>query len=123
MPHIHLEYSDNIENLEIKPLLVSLNQTLIQGGYAQADLDIKSRATCQTDYVIGNNEEKQAYIHVKLSLLTGRSVELRQEIAAALLKTLTEQIPKQIKVTVQFCVEILEMERDIYVKKIVQANE
>lgn len=123
MPHIHLEYSDNIENLEIKPLLVSLNQTLIQGGYAQAGLDIKSRATCQTDYVIGNNEEKQAYIHVKLSLLTGRTVELRQEIAAALLKTLTEQIPKQIKVTVQFCVEILEMERDIYVKKIVQANE
>lgn len=119
MPHLHLEYSDNIENLEVKPLLLSLNQALIRGGYAQAGLDIKSRAICQTDYVIGENEQNQAYMHVKLSLLTGRSVELRQEIATCLLEVLADHSPKQMQVTIQFCVEILEMQRDIYAKKIV----
>ena len=119
MPHLHLEYSDNIENLEVKPLLRALNKSLIEGGYAQAGLDIKSRATCQIDYVIGDDEPNQAYMHVKLSLLTGRSAELRQEIAACLLKVLVDESPKQAKVTVQFCVEIIEMQRDIYAKKIV----
>ncbi|MDY6480900.1 5-carboxymethyl-2-hydroxymuconate Delta-isomerase [Acinetobacter faecalis] len=122
MPHIHLEYSDNIENLEVKPLLISLNQALIQGGYAQAGLDIKSRAICQTDYVIGDNEQNQAYMHLKLSLLTGRSAELRKEIAEKLLEVLCEKAPKQSNVTVQFCVEVLEMQRDIYAKKIVSSN-
>ncbi|MFC6051850.1 5-carboxymethyl-2-hydroxymuconate isomerase [Acinetobacter sp. Ac_877] len=122
MPHIHLEYSDNIENLEVKPLLLSLNKALINGGYAQAGLDIKSRATCQKDYVIGDNEPNQAYIHLKLSLLTGRSVELRQEISACLLNVLTDNAPKQEKVTVQLCVEVLEMQREIYAKKIISSN-
>ena len=120
MPHIHLEYTDNIEQLETKPLLVALNKALIQGGYAQSGLDIKSRAICHTDYVIGEDEQNQAYIHLKLSLLTGRSVELRQEISACLLKVLENSLPKQNKVTVQLCVEVLEMQREIYSKKIVQ---
>ena len=122
MPHIHLEYSDNIESLKVKPLLISLNQALIQGGYAQAGLDIKSRAICQTDYVIGDNEQNQAYMHLKLSLLMGRSAELRKEIAEKLLEVLTQKAPKQSNVTVQFCVEVLEMQRDIYAKKIVSSN-
>ena len=120
MPHIHLEYSDNIENLEVKPLLTSLNKALIDGQYAQPGLDIKSRAVCQTDYVIGLNEENQGYVHLKLSLLTGRSEELRKEISTCLLNVLAQNIAKQNNVTVQLCVEVLEMEREIYSKKIIE---
>jgi 5-carboxymethyl-2-hydroxymuconate isomerase len=122
MPHIHLEYSDNIEKLEVKPLLKALNTALILGGYAQAGLDIKSRAVCQHDYVIGEDEQNQAYLHAKISLLTGRSVELRQEISACMLKVLADNLPDQINVTVQLCVEVLEMSRDIYAKQIVSPN-
>ena len=44
MPHIHLEYSDNIDTLEVKPMLLALNQALLDGQFVQSGNDIKSRA-------------------------------------------------------------------------------
>ncbi|ALH95386.1 5-carboxymethyl-2-hydroxymuconate Delta-isomerase [Acinetobacter equi] len=119
MPHIHVEYSDNIENFEAKPLLTALNQCLVVGEYATA-VDIKSRAMCQKDYVIGINEQSQGYVHVKISLLTGRSLEIRQAISEKALGVLIEYLPKQSKVEIQACIEIIEMPKETYSKKIIQ---
>ena len=119
MPHIHVEYSDNIENLEPKPLLLALNQAMLDGAYVKAANEVKSRAICQPDYVIGLADASQAYLHAKVSLLTGRSVELQQEISQLLLSTLEQHLPPQSQVKVQICVEILEMQKATYSKKIV----
>lgn len=32
MPHIHLEYSDNLQQLEVKALLSQMNRTLVENG-------------------------------------------------------------------------------------------
>lgn len=119
MPHIHLEYSDNIENLETKPILLALNKALVEGAYVDSANDVKSRAICQHDYVIGFGDASQAYVHAKVSLLTGRSVELQQEISQLLLTTLEQHLPKQSQVSLQICVEILEMQKATYSKKII----
>ncbi|NNH01387.1 5-carboxymethyl-2-hydroxymuconate Delta-isomerase [Acinetobacter sp. ANC 5414] len=119
MPHIHLEYSDNIENLETKPILLALNKALVEGAYVGSANDVKSRAICQHDYVIGFGDASQAYVHAKVSLLTGRSVELQQEISQLLLTTLEQHLPKQSQMSLQICVEILEMQKAIYSKKII----
>ncbi|WP_407305345.1 5-carboxymethyl-2-hydroxymuconate Delta-isomerase [Acinetobacter sp.] len=119
MPHIHLEYSDNIEHLEPKPILLALNQAMLDGAYIKAANDVKSRAICQQDYVIGLGDASQGYLHAKVSLLTGRSVELQQEISQVLLTTLEQHLPQQSHIQVQICVEILEMQKATYAKKIV----
>ena len=121
MPHIHVEYSDNIENLDVKPLLVALNQCLVDGEYATA-IDIKTRAICQKNYVVGIDEQNQGYIHVKISLLTGRSLETRQAISKQTLDTLVRFIPHQSKVEVQACVEIIEMPKETYSKQFIKLN-
>jgi 5-carboxymethyl-2-hydroxymuconate isomerase len=119
MPHIHLEYSDNIENLETKPILLALNKALVEGAYVGSANDIKSRAIRQQDYVIGLRDDSQAYVHAKVSLLTGRSVELQQAISQLLLTTLEQHLPQQSQVKLQICVEILEMQKTTYSKKII----
>lgn len=119
MPHIHLEYSDNVENFQAKPILLALNHALVEGAYVGAANELKSRAICQHDYVIGLADATQAYVHAKVSLLTGRSVELQQQIAQVILHTLEQHIPAQSQVNVQICVEILEMQKATYAKKIV----
>ncbi len=118
MPHIHVEYSDNLEQLEVKPLLIALNQTLLAGGYVSSGLDLKTRAQAQSLYVIGLDEPDQGYIHVKVSLLTGRSVELQHEISTQLLETLKQHVAKQ-SISLQLCVEILEMNKATYTKTVI----
>ncbi|TCB52749.1 5-carboxymethyl-2-hydroxymuconate Delta-isomerase [Acinetobacter sp. ANC 4779] len=119
MPHIHLEYSDNIQNLEPKPILLALNQAMVDGAYVGSANEVKSRAICQHDYVIGVGDASQAYVHAKVSLLSGRSVEVQQEISQLLLTTLEQHLPRQSQVSLQICVEILEMPKAPYTKKIV----
>ena len=119
MPHIHLEYSDNIENLEPKAILLALNQALFDADYFSPANDIKSRATCQQDYVIGLGDVSQAYVHVKVSLLTGRSMELQQDISQLLLATLEQHLPAQSQLSLQLCVEMVEMQKASYAKKVI----
>ena len=121
MPHIHVEYSDNVQ-FAAKPLLLAINQAFIAAGYATDPSDVKSRAVCQSDYVVGVELESQhAYVHAKVSLLAGRSDTLKAEIADLVLSILEQHVPKQQDVHLQLCVELLDMPRNSYRKSKVQA--
>ena len=118
MPHIHLEYSNNLE-LEPRPLLKALNTALFESGHVSAINDIKSRAVAQEDFVVGLDEHAQhAYMHAKVSLLTGRTVEVQKQISLLLLDVLKQHVTAS-AVEVQLCVEILEMNKATYSKQIV----
>jgi len=119
MPHIHLEYSDNLKDFHSQPVLLGLNQALFATGHVNVATDIKSRAICQNDYLIGLGESNQAYVHVKVSLLSGRDLNTKTEISNQLLLALQQLLPKQMHLTVQLCVEILEMEKACYSKNVV----
>lgn len=116
MPHIHVEYSDNVQ-LAAKPLLLAINQAFIAAGYATDPSDVKSRAICQSDYVVGMEADSAyAYVHAKVSLLAGRSDELKAEIADLVLNTMQQHVPQQQGLNVQLCVELLDMPRHCYRK-------
>ena len=120
MPHLHLEYSDNLQHIEIKPLLVASHQALFNAGYVSDPNDLKSRAIMQQDYVIGLNVVRdQAYVHAKVSLLSGRSVEVRQEISELVLDVMQQYIAAQPDLKIQLCVEIIEMPKQTYSKAII----
>jgi 5-carboxymethyl-2-hydroxymuconate isomerase len=122
MPHIHLEYSNNLAAFQPQPILQGLNQALLATGHVKAAIDIKSRAVAQTDFVIGVGETSQAYVHVKVSLLSGRDLATKKEISDQLLLALQQLLPAQPDLTVQLCIEILEMEKACYGKTIIPAQ-
>lgn len=121
MPHIHLEYSDNLQHIiETKPLMLAIHQALFKTGHIKTPNDLKSRAIMQQDYVVGlSTLQDQAYVHAKVSLLSGRSVEVRQEIAGLVLEVMQQHVSPQPELNIQLCVEILEMQKQIYSKVII----
>ena len=120
MPHLHLEYSDNIQQLDTQPLLLAIHQVLYSAGYVNDPKDLKSRAIAQQNYVIGlERETDQGYVHAKVSLLTGRSLEIRQAISKLVLQLMQQHIASQPGLTIQLCVEILEMDKDTYSKAMI----
>ncbi len=121
MPHIHLEYSENLQPLDVKGTLTALNRAFFESGYVSDINDIKSRAVCQQNYVIGLGEASgEAYLHVKVSLLSGRSTAVQQEISALLLNVLQQQVQPHTGLRIQMCVEILEMNKETYSKQVVK---
>ncbi|WP_336020025.1 5-carboxymethyl-2-hydroxymuconate isomerase [Acinetobacter lwoffii] len=117
MPHLHLEYSDNLQHIEIKPLLVAIHQAIFKAGHVSDPNDLKSRAIMQQDYMIGLNlVTDQAYVHAKVSLLSGRSVEGRQAIFELVLDVMQQYIAPQPELKIQLCVEIIEMPKQTYSK-------
>lgn len=121
MPHIHLEYSDNLPSFEAKKVLKALNLAFFESGHVSDLSDIKSRAVRQDSYVIGSGEgSSEAYLHAKVSLLTGRSLAVEQEISELLLNVLQQQVPPVAGLQIQICVEMLEMNKETYSKQIVK---
>jgi 5-carboxymethyl-2-hydroxymuconate isomerase len=121
MPHIHLEYSDNIDTLEVKPMLLALNQALLDAEFVQSGNEVKSRAIKQSDFVIGVDGDAEAYLHAKVSLLSGRDEATQSAISKLLLKTLQQNFKVPTDLAVQICVEIIEIPRNSYSKLVLKA--
>ena len=117
MPQMIVEYSENIQNLDAQKLLLGLNHSLFDTGLVAHPDDIKSRARANTNFLIGFGENPQAYIHVKLAVLTGRTPEQKALMADTLsefLNTFNDYSASGLEV--QLCVELTEMPKEIYRK-------
>lgn len=79
MPHLTLEYSDNIE-FEVQPLLKRLHEELEATGSINLK-GLKSRALRRTQYRVADGYEGYAFVHLNILLRGGRDIETRQEIA------------------------------------------
>lgn len=114
MPHLNIEYSDNLSALDTGALLLAMNQALLACGQFE-ERDIKSRALKMDAFLIGVSLPQRAFVHAKLSILDGRTPVIRQALAACLLQVLQQQCwPGGVEV--QLCVEVLEIERASYAK-------
>lgn len=119
MPHVIVDYSANLESFEPKQLLLDINSALVETGYCQA-IDIKSRARKDDVFVIGLDAEQQAYVHVKVYLLSGRNQQQKTEIGQKVFKALVANSAlSQQKIAVQSCVELIEMPKQDYFKQVI----
>lgn len=117
MPHMIVEYSDNIQNLDAQMLMMDLNQALFNTDLIGHPDEIKTRTRANTDFLIGFGDTQQAYIHVCLSILTGRTAEQKTKMADALIGALQVFKGYQAQdLNVQLCVELNEMPRENYRK-------
>ncbi|WP_422403710.1 5-carboxymethyl-2-hydroxymuconate Delta-isomerase [Pseudomonas sp. GZD-209] len=116
MPHLNLEYSDNLGELNVDLLLLRLNHALVGSGQFADEADIKSRAQAFAKYRVGTAPGERAFAHVRLAILSGRSEQVKQQLSGSLLAVLQEAIPAEAGLDIQLCVEVLDIDREPYAK-------
>jgi 5-carboxymethyl-2-hydroxymuconate isomerase len=88
MPHLTLEYTDNL-TCEVQPLLARLHDELVATGAINLK-GIKSRTIRHTEYRIADGDAGYAFVHVNLLIRAGRPLETQQEAARRVLAVLKE---------------------------------
>jgi 5-carboxymethyl-2-hydroxymuconate isomerase len=88
MPHLTLEYTDNL-NFDIQPLLARLHSELVATGAINLK-GLKSRALCFSDYRIADGDPNYAFVHVNLLIRQGRPLETQKEAAERVMAVLKE---------------------------------
>lgn len=91
MPHIIVEYTDNLkEETDISQLLQSLNNVLIARSPVFPIGGIRSRAIELHDYCVADGTVDDAFVHVTFKIGAGRSNEVKDETCQALFEVVTE---------------------------------
>jgi 5-carboxymethyl-2-hydroxymuconate isomerase len=88
MPHLTLEYTDNL-SFDVQPLLARLHNELVATGAINLK-GIKSRAIRHTEYRIADGNPDYAFVHVNLLIREGRPLEVQQDAAQRMLEVLKE---------------------------------
>lgn len=115
MPHLTLEYTDNLLSFNAGHALNELNHVLIESGKFK-EIDIKSRAIRLDTFLVGTSTEERGFVHVKLAMMSGRSNQTKVELSDSLLAALTGVCELPANMHVQLCVEILDIDRESYAK-------
>ena len=79
MPHLTLEYTDNID-FDVQPLLARLHNELVATGAINLK-GLKSRVIRHSEYRIADGNPEYAYVHINLLIREGRPSEVQQELA------------------------------------------
>ena len=85
MPHIIVEYTDNIRTeARVPALLKSINDVLIAQDGVFPTGGIRSRALALTDYRMADGEEDYAFVHITLKIGAGRAEAVKKTACDAL---------------------------------------
>ena len=90
MPHLIVHYSANLTALDPLELLKDLNTVLLKTELFSVN-DIKSRVFKDEVFLIGLEDHQEAYVHLKLYILSGRTEAQKQGLGEALLRKLEQQ--------------------------------
>jgi 5-carboxymethyl-2-hydroxymuconate isomerase len=115
MPHLTLEYTNNLPEFDVQQILLAINTILIKSGHFEGP-DIKSRAVRLDHFMVGNGSVATAFAHVTLRLLHGRSPETKSVLANSLLGAMQSAVQTDRATALQLSVEICDMERTSYAK-------
>lgn len=88
MPHLTLEYTDNL-SFEVPSVLARLHAELAATGAVNLK-GIKSRAIRHTEYRIADGDPAYAFVHVNLLIREGRPVQVQQDAAQRVMAVLKE---------------------------------
>lgn len=120
MPHLTVEYTNNIGQTCTPQMLRILNSALMTSGQFD-ELAIKSRAVVVETFAVGTAaEEERGFLAARLCILSGRTPEQKKELSDILMEALEKAfLPNRIHT--QITVEILDMDRASYGKAVHEA--
>lgn len=117
MPHCKIEYSANlIEEINFNDFFQKLHTVLTSDNLFKIN-DIKSRAIKFEDYFIGNDNHNKCFVAVTISILTGRTTEVKKRLSENVLEFLKDQFSDSLnKLDCNLTVRIDEIEKESYSK-------
>ena len=116
MPHIRLEYSDNLPALEsFAKLFADIHRVLSEQGGIKLD-NCKSRAQAVTNCFIADGAAEHAFIDLQIEFLSGRSQEVKTMIGEACLEVLKTHYAAQLTEHLQITVGVHDIPRESYFK-------
>lgn len=116
MPHLTLEYTNNLCPIaNFNEIFGQLHRVLAEVGGIPLG-NCKSRAIRLDDYFVGEGSARQAFVHLTIRFLAGRSTELRRQISRQSLAVLQAHLAPPAELDLQLTVEIQEIERATYAK-------
>ncbi len=117
MPHIILQYTDNIKRGRSFNPLFSEIHSLLSNKAGIDPITCKSRAIRLAEYFIGEGDKRSAFVHLEIRIFQGRAPEVKQGIGNEALKLVQNHFQDNPeKTSIQFTVEIIEMDRELYFK-------
>ena len=117
MPHLIVEYSQNLAGFPEAQALTELNQAVTSSPEVLDEADLKSRFVLVDSFEVGTAPANRAFVHAQLRLLAGRTPEAKKELSDLIAAVLRERTPRPQGVMVQLSVEIVDMDRPSYVKE------
>ena len=114
MPHLTLEYTNNLPGFDPKAALSALNRTVIESELF-AEGDIKARAQAQDMFLIGASDTGEGFIHVRIAIKAGRAPDSRRGVARSLVDCLEKNFFTDR--SVQVTAEVVDLD-ETYAKKV-----
>ena len=112
MPHIIVEYSDNLD-VETKPLMRKLQAAMVATGSVNLK-GLKCRAIKYDDYVIADEYEGYKFLHVELRIRGGRTKAVQQDMTQRVMDVLEAEFGHMREDGyLSLGVDLREMEKDI----------
>ena len=115
MPHLFIEYTDNLTGLDERALMRELNAVVCGQPSVADEADVKARIARLSNFFVGTQPEQRGFVHVQLRWLAGRSEQAKKEVSDGLAAVL-RQLPKPEGLMVQLSVEVAELDKPSYFK-------
>ncbi len=114
MPHLVLEYSDNVmQPVDWSALFSGLHQAVAEAGAPRQNC--KSRAIRHETYQVADGLPGSAFVHLTIGLLAGRTDEVKAALARRCLELLAETFrPSLDSLDLQISVELRDLHRESY---------
>ena len=116
MPHITLRCTDNIlEKNHLRPLLATIQDIIVEGLPTQL-FNCKSHVEILEQFYIGDGDPQNAFIHLEIKILPGRTQDTLKAVAENLLSILKQFFHESSEnKNLQIGVEISELQ-NVYLK-------
>lgn len=109
MPHIRLEYSENVAALDsFEGLFAEIHKVLSEQGGIKLD-NCKSRARKASHCYVGDGNPENAFIDLRIEIRSGRSDELKRLLSDACLEVLIQHYSDQLRDRLQITAGIYEI--------------
>ena len=117
MPHLTVEYSQNLSDFPQAQALSALNAAVTASPEIADEADLKTRVLPVQQFAVGTAPDQRAFVHAQLRLLSGRTPATKKELSDRIAAVLRELTPRPQGVMVQLSVEVVDMDRGSYAKE------
>ena len=124
MPHTIIEHSFAISKTQLDSMMLTINQNIAKN---EGNFDIsqcKARSVFCENFVVGEGAYSQDFMHITIKIMSGRTLEVKQNLAANLFKIVSNFLTQNNLSNSQtaLSLDIVDIVRETYQKTVISLN-